>query len=605
MLIALLCVVPWSQTMAAYGVQVGAFAQWRNAVRAKQRLETAGFPVVHQPLTLPDGRVLTVIFVGPYLEREQAEIARQKLDTLSWRGYVRDLPKTISAQATLVTIPQESEAAAAPGSLSKHSAQPIPPVSEGQGDQQEVLVFHEEGAADQPALEAGEGAQVLVFQEEPQAAPPPGGELLILEGEPQPEVAAGVIVRKDLRLEAGGLLKSGQSVDSSNFLHVGLSARWRVSPQWEFGLGARADGYHQTGAPNFDQYRADYGEIFARYRGDDFRLTVGSQSILWGRIDEVPPTDRLSVQDLSRFILDELPKRRRAVPALRLEGFRGDYKVDVVWVPEFRAAELPNSDSIWALVDRSNGRLLGVPDNAVLSQFLRLGSYSDDEEGSGGAGIRLSHSGGALDYALTIQRFKHSVPYYELNPLVRATYLSTSNVATALASTTASTFVARHPRSWLLGGDVGFTTDGAVWRFEAAYLSDVPATTADFRLVTLEGLDWMAGVEFYPGDGDTRVNLQLGGRHLLDAPVLLDRDDIYTLNGSVEGVLKHNRWRAKLRFSLGLDKKDIYLNPELAYIEWEPHEFYLAVHYFDGADGTLGGFHEDHSLVSLGWRAKY
>src|SRR5690606_23087914 len=105
---------------------------------------------------------------------------------------------------------------------------------------------------------------------------------------------------------------------------------------------------------------------------------------------------------------------------------------------------------------------------------------------------------------------------------------------------------------------------------------------------------------------DARVNLQLAGHHLVDTPrAILDREDAYTFNGSVENLFAHNRWRAKLRFSFGLDERDVYVNPELAYMGWEPHEFYLGGHYFDGDDRTLGGFHDDHDLITIGWRARY
>ena len=32
---------------------------------------------------------------------------------------------------------------------------------------------------------------------------------------------------------------------------------------------------------------------------------------------------------------------------------------------------------------------------------------------------------------------------------------------------------------------------------------------------------------------------------------------------------------------------------------------YVAAHYFDGEARTLGGFHEDHSLISLGVRTRF
>ena len=57
--------------------------------------------------------------------------------------------------------------------------------------------------------------------------------------------------------------------------------------------------------------------------------------------------------------------------------------------------------------------------------------------------------------------------------------------------------------------------------------------------------------------------------------------------------------------NVGLDEKDIYLNPEIAYTGWEAQEVYVEFHFFDGDKGTPGGFYEDNSIITLGWRAAF
>jgi len=390
----------------------------------------------------------------------------------------------------------------------------------------------------------------------------------------------------EARVEAGHLIKSGAEANTSNYLHMAFSARWDAGSAWEAQLAGRVDGYYQSGRQNPDRTQLDYGESFIRYRGDDMRLTVGAQMILWGRIDELPPTDRLSTVDLSRFILDDHPDRRRASPAVRLEYFQGADKFDIVWLPKFRAAQLAGRKSIWSSINQQKGELLGVESTPAVSALIRGSRFSEHEPHSeGGGGVRYSHSGSGFDYALTAQRVRQSMPYYELVSINR--------------------FKARYPRSWIVGGDIGFEALDAAWSFEAAWLSDVPVTKTDISYTTIEGASWAASVEFHPGDGDMRVNLQLIGTNLIDAPRILDRTEIYTINGEVDFPFAHERWRVNTRFFMGLDKKDIYLNPELAYIGWEPYEIYLAAHYFTGSAGTLGGYHQEHSLLTLGWRAKF
>jgi hypothetical protein len=410
----------------------------------------------------------------------------------------------------------------------------------------------------------------------------------------------------ELRAEAGVLRRDSARADGSHYLHAGVRAEWPINERWSARLAARLDGYVQTGDEDFSHAELDYGESYVRYRARQRRVTLGAQKVLWGRMDEHAPTDRLSVQDVTRFALDDLPDRRRAVAALRWEEFVGDYKVDMLLVPAFRAAELPRDESVWSPVDRSRGRIIGMPEHALMAPLISQGRFVEDDGDWGGWGVRVSRAGRGFDYAFTLQDARHSLPYYELNPAVRAALLANpGNIPGALAAAP-DTFIGRYPRTWVVGGDLGFSVGRSTWRFEAAWLSDHPATTEDLRYVELEAVDWAAGVEFFPGDTELRVNLQVGGRHLLDADEeLLDRENIFTLFGDAENTFARERWRTRLRFSLGLDKRDVYLNPEVAFIGWDPHEIYAAYHHFDGDDSTLGGFHRDHDLFTVGWRARY
>lgn len=546
-------------------LQLRVFQQWSDARRIATRLERHGIPA--QVINDPVERGYAVS-AGAFSSEKNLRRRYEAIRKLGFRS-VSVVPVQVSVTRYTVegTAPAGSAVAKAPAA---------------------------------PAAAAGGEPQVMVFGGTPESFPSHEAGTAAETG--QQKFRIGI---DELRVEAGALTRSSQPVDSSNYLFGSFSARWRPSDHWEYRLAGRVDGYAQTGTPDYSKAKLDYGDSYVRYRGENVRVTAGAQTVIWGRVDEIPPEDRLSVQDVTRLLLDPLQERRRSVPALRLERFHGPYKIDALWVPDFRPAELPDLRSIWSPVDKTNGRLLGIESSPVLAAMVKDGSFGDDKHGQGGYGLRLSHTGKNFDYAVTLQRARRSLPYYELNEAARATLLSTGNPALALAAANGDTFVGRHPMSWVFGGDIGFQAKGATWRFEAAYLTDMPATTTDLRMITLKGIDWVGGVEFYPGDANARVNLQLAGHHLLNAPAVLDRTNVYSFNGSVENVFSYDRWRAKLRFSVGLNRHDVYLNPELAYIGWEPNEFYVGMHYFDGADNTLGGFEKNHSLIVLGWRAHY
>ncbi len=403
-----------------------------------------------------------------------------------------------------------------------------------------------------------------------------------------PEKAGGFRIGLDkAQLEAAALTKTSEPVDGVHYGHAAVSASWDSGEAWELRLAGRVDGYSQTGDPSWDEATFDYGESYIRYRGESTRVTLGAQTVIWGRIDEIPPSDRLSVQDLTRFVLDDLQDRRRARPMLRVEGFQGNNKLDLLWLPTFRGAELPDKDSIWYPIDRRRGKILGIESSPVMTALVSGAAIDDDAPSDdGGFGLRYSRTESSFDFALTAQHGRQSAPYFRYN--------AANN-----------TLEAEYPRAWSLGGDVGFEAVGATWRFEAAWISDVPATRDDLAYTEVKGVNWGAGVEFHPGDGDTRVNLQLAGTNLYDTPDILDRTEIYNFNGSIETPFAQDQWRARMRFFFGLDEQDIYVNPEISFIGWEPHEIYMEMHHFDGEDGTAGGYHQDHSLLTVGWRAEF
>jgi hypothetical protein len=468
----------------------------------------------------------------------------------------------------------------------------------------EVLIIEDEAKTDEPdvlVIEETEPTELLLIEDDDKKQPELEGREEQITIEEPADTQADVVALGDgaeqepqftLRLnelwaEYGVFPEGNANAHGLGYLHGRGTARWSPSRQWDLQASVRVDGYKQHGNQDWDLVDLDYDETFVRYRSDSYRITAGAQKILWGRIDEFPPTDRMSTHDLSRYILDDLSDRRRASAAIRYEYFSGNKKWDFVFLPHFREAELPGSESVWFPVNRRSGEILGLnstPATRALVQASPVDYKASDSDG--GFGVRYSGTGEGMDYAVTLQKVRQSLPYFNYN-------------------TSRGVLEARYPRSWIVGGDVGVEAAGAIWRIEAGWQSDAPVTHLSGVFDTVESISWGAGVEFFPGDGDARVNLQVTGINHIDAPAVLDRTEIYLLGGSFEMPFAQDRWRVKGRLYKGLDKHDLYLNPEIAYTGIDSQEIYLDAHYFEGAAGTPGGYHQDHSILTLGWRAKF
>lgn len=398
----------------------------------------------------------------------------------------------------------------------------------------------------------------------------------------QPALKFGV---DDLLLEAGALPDAPEA-DSYSTLRASAYVLWQPSRNWELRAGARLDGMTQAGgSADHDEMLADYGDTYVRYRNGDTRLTVGTQTIIWGRADEIPLADRVSRADLTRFSLDDLADRRRAQLAARWEQSFGDTKLDAVWLPLFRGAQLPDVASVWSPINRTTGQIIGIAPSPAVAALVGAASIAEDEHGSGGGAVRLTRTGEAFDFGVTLARTRQSLPYYRVDA--------------------GPALTAIHPYNSFVGADLELVRGGLTWRTELGYTDDVPVTLASTAMDTTHSLDWIGALEFFPGGGDTRVNLQLLAHALQTDRSILELKEYYGANGEIETTFGQGRWKAALRFASGLNVHDVYLGPKLSYVGWEPHELYVAGHYFDGEARTLGGFHQDHSLITLGLRTRF
>ena len=459
-------------------------------------------------------------------------------------------------------------------------------------DMNEELVLEDEGdiSGDELILEdeATEEPEQLVIDESPSDLEEAETSVAALDTHAPSGTDSGWSARLDnLWAEYGHFTNSDSLADNQAYIHGKASLEWTNGSNWELKISGRFDGYQESGENDWDKLTGDYDETYIRYKTDKSIITLGAQKILWGRIDEFPPTDRLSTQDFRRFVTDDLKDRRLASLALRLEHFIGDSKIDLMVLPDFRKAKLPNKDSVWHPISKHRGEILGLETTPALEALIQntpIKNKAPDSEG--GAGIRFSSIGSGFDYGISVQHGRQTIPYFSYNP-------------------DKNLIEARYPRTWIAGIDFGVEALGGTLKFEGTWLEDNPVTKNDGSFDTVAAVNWGLAWEVFPGDGDARLNLQVTGLQLASASDVLDRSEVYTFNGSYEVPFADESWRLKTRFYAGLNDSDYYLNPELAYTGWDAQEVYLELHYFDGDPGTPGGFHEDNTLLTLGWRGEF
>jgi hypothetical protein len=409
-------------------------------------------------------------------------------------------------------------------------------------------------------------------------------------------------------LEEELFTRSASDVTNAQYALVLAHVNGSLSERWDIQIAARMDAYKQKGEPytEINDMTLDYGDNFIRYRDDTLRITIGTQTIRWGKADILAPTDNMATLDLSRGVLPGWDDLYRSSLALRGELFSGKHKLDLVYLPRFRAAELPHDKAnVWSPINFNKGEIIGVKSTLLSQKVFQNATIDDNMESEGGWGLRFSSTLSTIDYALTLQQVRLSAPAYKINEKFRQALLLNPLYAIKNQHRYGATYQEEHPKNWIAGADMAIQWHAFMLRFEGAWLSDIPATTQQLEFKTYDGFKWATGVEFYPGDADTRVIIQLSANHINAQEKILERNNSLTLKGETESLFLNNRWRLSTKYNIGLDIKDIYIAPEIAYLGWEPFEIYSAIHYLTGHEQSLGDFYQDNTMLTIGWRGRY
>ncbi len=210
-----------------------------------------------------------------------------------------------------------------------------------------------------------------------------------------------------------------------------------------------------------------------RVRGLD--VTAGFTRIVWGRLDELQPTDVINPLDLARFFFEGRSEARLAVPVVRARVYAGDHaSVEGIYVPFFRRGRFDRLDE-----PTSPFNLVPVVihvNNETPARTL--------ENAQGGA--RLNATTGRVDWSVSAYRGFRSfgivtVPFVDPPPSPLATR--------------------QFPRFTMIGADM--ETVVGEWGFRAemaAFPTDAFQVAEGFGIREGDSFDVGAGVDRKAGD---------------------------------------------------------------------------------------------------------
>lgn len=323
---------------------------------------------------------------------------------------------------------------------------------------------------------------------------------------------------------------------------------------------------------------AEPQELNVQFRAKRVDVTAGLGRVVWGRLDELQPTDVVNPLDVSRFFFEGRSEARLSVPLVRAHVFAGDkVSVEGVYVPVFRRGRFDRLDERTSPFNIEPGAASCLALRCPAPVFVPREPARTFANAQGGA--RVNVTSGRVDWSVSTYRGFRPFGIYTLSLPIQSTVdnrqsdnrQSVNRQSTIANRQSLTALSIEYPRFTMIGGD--FETVAGPWvvRGEAAvFTRDAFQAPAAPSALTGRSFDAGVGVDRKAGDyrvsGDVLVHRERydpsGGRTDVSLIVSLDRSfarqkyqgrlfGVYNPNGSggfVRGIVT-----ATLRDNMALE----------------------------------------------------
>jgi hypothetical protein len=295
----------------------------------------------------------------------------------------------------------------------------------------------------------------------------------------------------------------------------GLLARRsvRVSPNTPFDASASTHDRKNVG-----DAIVRVQEASVAYKAERFELLGGFTRVVWGRLDELQPTDVINPLDVSRFFFEGRNEARLPVALLRARALFGENaSLEGIYVPFFRRGRFDQLDeptspfNLEASLQPELSACLAIGCPSVLPTSIERHEPSASFANAQG-GARLSATTGRVDWSVSAWRGFESFGLGEFAIAPQAAVASIDIV---------------HPRFTMLGGD--FETVRGEWGIRGEAAAFIDDSFQDPVLQVVPGSSIDAGVGVDRKAGDYRVSGTVLFHHeSYDRPVVAEsgRDDV-------------------------------------------------------------------------------
>jgi len=257
------------------------------------------------------------------------------------------------------------------------------------------------------------------------------------------------------------------------------------------------------------------------FKGDRIAVLAGFGRVIWGRLDEIQPTDVVNPVDVARFFFEGRSEARLPVGFLRARAFFSEKaSLEVVYVPVFRRGrfdQLGEETSPFNLAIGSStlpGDVACLPIGCPTVLPVSVERHEPPTSfGSAQGGARFNATTGRVDWSVSTYRGFESFGLGRFAPLFPTASLAVVELV--------------NPRFTMIGGD--FETVRGQWGIRGEVAAFVEDSFQSLRVAVVEGKSLEAGLG---------VDRRAGG-YRLSGTVLLHRESsdapIQTGSGTESG----------------------------------------------------------------------
>lgn len=567
---------PVQPAHAAFVVQVGGFADMRNAERAVRHLALSGYFAFVQTAQGEDGRPLMRVLVGPYDEKSQAQIARENLGQQGWGGFVRNHETTRLGTA----VPDAARI--------DHAGDVTGPdlgaeAEQAQSDAQSTTLLGTQGEALAEASAPARGNREPGSLDELFAMEPhPGKALRPVRGsQEQPPPALMGFFQNEL---AYTYASPDHWSKFRNILQLGSAGRWSSKLRWR--LTGRLsydaiydlDEYYPGEVRDDRQWEFMLRESYLDISAGDWDFRLGRQHIIWGEMVGLFFADVVSAKDMREFTLPDFDMLRIPQWAARAEYFKGNFHAEALWIPYMTYDDIgkPGYDYYPSLLQLP-GFDLAIANEDQPAHRLDNSAY----------GLRLSYLKSGWDGSLFYYDSQDASPSF-------ARQLSLVPVPTV-------TYTPEHNRIHQWGATLAKDFGPTVFKGEIVYnegrrFGVTRFTDAD-GLVRQDYLDYIAGLEFSL-PRESRFNLQFYQRrfHEHDSDIIPeDLESGFTLFLTTKAL--HPQLEAEALLIRSLNRSDWLFQPKLTWRFQNNWRLAAGADIFGGPSDAIFGQYDDKDRV--------